>query len=836
MRNAGTEKERRAAGALLPGVRRFAENAPGVVCTEIQRGVCAPEGDFAMPMDEGQSAAVRHGKGPLLVLAGPGSGKTTVITHRIKYITEELGADPSRITVMTFTKAAADEMQRRAGEICAAAGSVRFGTFHSVALSVLREETGAGEDSIMQENIRYGIISDLCSEHFPDAEDRRETGKKMSLALTLAAGNGYTSCAAVPGVCTAEAFASFLADYRAAVKATGLITFDDMLTDAVELLESSSEVREKWQERCQWLLVDEYQDSNPVQEKFLLLLAGSGHNVTAVGDDDQSIYGFRGADPKVMLSFPEKFPGTDTVHLSVNYRSDTEIVEASQVLIENNTDRYAKTPSSASGPGGAVKLLRCSTPAWQGKMMATAVRERTAAGVPLGKIAVICRTNREIGPVIESFVKERIPYVSKEKADNVYEHWIARDIFAYMQLAAGIGGYRQFAAVANRPVRYVGRDALSSCGSEEEVKEYYRREGKDYIADLLDKADGYIAEAGECIKNGRALDALDIIENRIGYADFLRKRAEETGTDYGEYAGVLESLEGGASEHQMLGEWFAYIKKFTAELKSGNASGSDAVHIMTMHASKGLEFDTVLIPDAAEGFTPYRMAKLPSETEEERRMFYVALTRAEHECRIFTPRTANGKDTEPSRFVREIKKGLERLRLNEAGAEIMAAAERNRERISDAEIKENEDRISAPVPVPCVIPENIEKNTPVTHPSFGKGFVQGEKDGKISVFFENSGKIFVLDRDFCAENGLLSFGTEKKKPGRKKKEKDAGTAGVSAGKTSGSRTAGKKTAAEKKAAAEKKKTVRKQKTAETGSAEKASESAAGRRKRADGGN
>ena len=717
-------------------------------------------------MDKGQQKAIKHNKGPVLVLAGPGSGKTTVITHRLKYLLEEKNIDPSTILVVTFTKNAATEMQTRAISLCGdSINNATFGTFHAITFSILREEKGLAQEDVMPNNLRREIVKNLCTKYFPDRDDKKTFLNNALLDISLAQSKKEDIETFIPNICSIHDFIPFFEEYRQLVKNTGLITYDDMLFDCVELLENNKNVLKKWKARWEYILVDEYQDANPIQERFLELLAYPKNNIMVVGDDDQSIYGFRGADPKVMLDFPKTFKKAKEIHLETNYRSTNEIVLASKLLIRNNSLRYDKDPVAHKGSGQELFIKRESNADWQGKTIVKEIKKLKSNGVPYKEIALIFRTNRETGAFVEILTNANIPFHVNENIDNIYEHWIAKDIFSYIQFALGIKSENLLKQIINRPKRYVEKEVVNNLKpfTLENLKRYYNDLGKSYIVDSLDKLEKNIELIKEHLQNNNTFEALDVILNKIGYMSFLEERAKEIHISIEELNGIVDELSNAATKHPNITEWFSYIKSYTKEINNKNSGiydNEDCVELMTMHASKGLEFIAVFLPNLVEGQVPSSKAKTQMEIEEERRMFYVAMTRAKDYLYLISLRNYNGKEVEQTRFIKEIRKGLERIKLDEAKQLILDTAEKFKHTsMLDTVIKESEEN-KKNLKTPLYIPKEILKDTKVLHKDFGEGYVQEinpNNENKLKIYFVKFGKTFVIDKEFQIKNGLLNF-------------------------------------------------------------------------------
>ena len=303
-----------------------------------------------------QLEAIRHEKGPMLVLAGPGSGKTTVITHRVKYMLEHGRVNGSQILVITFTKAAAGEMKSRFEKIMGYSSGVTFGTFHSVFFMILRQAYGYNGSNIILESEKYQIIRSIIEKHNMEYNGQDDFAKNVIAEIDLVKSEltpigQYHSMNMKP-----EDFRIAYREYEEVLRANNKIDFDDMLVFTYELLRDRPDIRRMWQQRFRYILIDEFQDINRIQYQTVKLLLGKEHNIFAVGDDDQSVYGFRGADTRIMLGFPDDFPYTRMVCLSINYRCSSAIVESAGRIIKNNKKRYQKEIRSAFEKGQCERV------------------------------------------------------------------------------------------------------------------------------------------------------------------------------------------------------------------------------------------------------------------------------------------------------------------------------------------------------------------------------------------------------------------------------------------------------------------------------------------------
>lgn len=418
-----------------------------------------------------------------------------------------------------------------------------------------------------------------------------------------------------------------------------------------ELFDQRADILQAWQRKYRYILIDEFQDINRIQYEVIRMMALPENNLFIVGDDDQSIYRFRGARPEIMLGFEKDYPGTEKILLDQNYRSTEQIIGAAGRLIDHNKTRFSKDITAVRGLGRSVVAKEFADPGAEARAIAAQLRDYVRLGVPYEDIAVLYRTN--IGPrrLVEVLMEYNIPFHMRDKLPNLYEHWIARDILAYLRAAAGDMSRANLLRIVNRPIRYISRDALDGKTiSLEAVKSFYQ--DREWMVERVEQLE-------YDLKNIRTLPpgkAVNYIRKAVGYDDYLREYAGERQLDPEELREVLDQLQESAMPHASLEEWEAYMENYRRKLEEQAASRQlrqEGVHLMTMHSSKGLEFRVVFILDANEGVTPHHKAALDADLEEERRMFYVAMTRAKDRLHVYYVKERYHKKQAVSRFVEE---------------------------------------------------------------------------------------------------------------------------------------------------------------------------------------
>ena len=604
-----------------------------------------------MQFNNSQLKAVKHKTGPMLVIAGPGSGKTTVLTARIRNLIEEYSVNPANILVITFTKAAANEMKSRFNNMMGRSTNVTFGTFHAVFFMILRAAYNYSVDSIIKEDVRQNIIKQAIERSRLEPDDLNEmisniTGEISRVKTEAIDINAYYSAS-----CPEEEFRDIYKYYVKTLKKMGLIDFDDMLLYCHELLTTRRDILAKWQQKYQYILIDEFQDINKIQYDIIKLLAKPQDNLFIVGDDDQSIYGFRGSKPEIMLNFDKDYPDTDKVILDTNYRSTGNIVSAAGKVIAHNKVRFAKNINTVNDPGDKVDIIEFNTQAEEYEKIIDNIRKESASGGNYSDNAVLFRTNSTAAGFVRKLVEYSVPFVTRDGVPNVFEHWIARDVITYMNIAMGSRKRSDFLQIINRPKRYIGRDYLADAEiSFDNLEKYY--EDKNWMIERVDRLKYDI----RAMASMSPYAMINYLRKGVGYDGYLDEYAQSHNMQVRELYDVMDELMESARNFKTFNEWFAYIDEYGTKLRESYAAmdKQNAVILTTMHSSKGLEYPVVYIIDANEEITPHKKAVFAPEIEEERRMFYVAMTRAKRRLNIYYARKRYNKEIEVSRFVKEI--------------------------------------------------------------------------------------------------------------------------------------------------------------------------------------
>lgn len=604
-------------------------------------------------MTENQKQAVAHDKGPALILAGPGSGKTMVITYRVLHLIRECGVSPDNILVITFTRAAAEEMEERFFRLMGKrAVSVTFGTFHSVFFRILRHAYRYDAGNILKEEEKISIMNHLVAGLHLELEDVSEFAYGILEEISCFKNSREALAEFIPSNCTKGMFDRLYAGYEAELRRLNKIDFDDMLLMTYELLFKRPDICSIWQKKYQYILVDEFQDINQVQYDVIRLLAGKQQNLFIVGDDDQSIYRFRGARPEIMLGFQKDYPNAVQVVLDCNFRSTENIVRASENLIVHNQIRYEKSIQAAGESGEPVVIVECENLQAENEELIEKIKMHLQSGADYTDMAILYRTNTAARAVVEKLVEYNLPFQTRDRLQNIFEHWIAKDIFAYLEMAAGDMRRSTVLQVMNRPNRYIHREALDSeIISFSRLKAYYRE--KDWMIERIVSLEKDLL----LLQKMRPYAAINYIRKGMGYDTYIEAYAGYRHMKADEFYEILDGLMDSARNFAGLGEWKAHIAAYTDQLKEQsrkNRKDATGITLTTMHSAKGLEFEIVFVVDVNETIIPHHRAVEEEDIEEERRLFYVAVTRAKKYLYLLYTKERYHKRLKASRYLYEL--------------------------------------------------------------------------------------------------------------------------------------------------------------------------------------
>lgn len=605
-----------------------------------------------MNFNKSQQEAILHKDGPMLVLAGPGSGKTAVITQRTLNLIEEHHVNPANILVITFTRAAAQEMKHRFLRLAGKEKShVTFGTFHAVFFMVLKYAYHFESSNIVTEEQRYQFMREIISYHHLEYQDENEFIGEILGEISKVKNERIPLDHFYSSHCGEEIFRKIYTAYVRRLQQNRLIDFDDMLTYTYELFRQRPDILSAWQKKYQYILIDEFQDINQIQYDIMRMLAKPADNLFIVGDDDQSIYRFRGSKPEIMLQFTKVYPKAKVVTLDVNYRCTPAVVEASRRLISHNEERFKKTITAHRREQNPVRFFLFEDERQENTFLIDEIEKARAEGIPLSQIAVLFRTNVQPRLLMEQMLSRNMAFRTKDRIPNVYEHWIAKDFFAYIRIAQGSDKRADFLSIMNKPKRYIGRDSL--CEPHVAFDEWIRMyDEQPWIAERIEQ----LWHDTRVLNTLSPYAAINFIRRGIGYDDYIADYADYRNVNKDDLYDVADEILSNAKGYRTLEEWYTHIenyKKGLEELAKRGNSNEDAVVLATLHSSKGLEFEKVFLIDVNEGITPYKKAVLQPDMEEERRLFYVGMTRAKRSLTLCSVKTLHNKKVELSRFLKE---------------------------------------------------------------------------------------------------------------------------------------------------------------------------------------
>lgn len=606
--------------------------------------------------NKSQIQAISHMDGPAMVLAGPGSGKTTVITHRIKNLIEKAKVRPENILVVTFTKAAAISMQKRFSTLMNGGKGqlVTFGTFHSVFYKILRNSRRYEAKEILSERQKTDYIREIIVRYGISSNDISELSQNIINEIGNIKGNMLDVKEYEPSCCKREDFIKVYNAYTLELKKDGKMDFDDILNECYLLLKENTTILEQWRGLYKYILIDEFQDINRIQMNIIELLASPLNNIFVVGDDDQSIYGFRGARPEIMIEFKDYYPEAELIVLNVNYRSTQSIINVAGRVIENNKTRLDKCAHANNDKDFQPDIRKFRNQVEELKFVVSKIKEYENQGISLSEMAILVRNNSQIQE-ISSFLKNRkIEAKSGKHRSNIYNGMVAKDILSYVRGALKFDGTyfnEDLIYVLNKPQRYISRQVVLSVNMNiSAVRRIYSKNNIDSFLFHI-----------EMIRKLPPQAALSYIRKGAGYEEYLRLYAIENNIPMSGLLKQLEQLVQECSKFNTLEQWINSID--SAQNSEGQNFGkkssveggtNNRINIMTMHGSKGLEFKAVFIVDANQGIIPTSKALRERDFEEERRLFYVAITRAIDYLNIYAVEERLGCPIEVSMFVEEM--------------------------------------------------------------------------------------------------------------------------------------------------------------------------------------
>lgn len=606
-----------------------------------------------MAYNKSQIQAIAHGTGPCMVLAGPGSGKTAVIIQRTIDLIEKSHVKPENILVITFTKAAATEMKQRfLHRMGAGQSGVTFGTFHGIFFTVLKYAYHYSAANIIGEEQRYALLRDVCHSMHLQYEDEAEFFSGVFAEISKVKNERIPLESYYSSLCGEEVFRDIFKAYQSRMQKNGLLDFDDMLVYTYELFTQRKDILAMWQQKFQYILIDEFQDINQLQYDIIRMLALPENNLFIVGDDDQSIYRFRGSKPEIMLHFGEDYKKAKKVVLDVNYRCTKDIVEKSLRLIGHNSNRYPKDIRANSEAEDGVTLCSFDNTAKEAAFIIEQIKKSIEKGQRYSDFAVLFRTNIQPQYLMEQLLSHNIPFHTKDALPNLYNHWMVRDILAYLTIGKGSRRRKDFLQILNKPKRYLSRESLT-----DEMVDFLEweklYEEQPWIAERVVK----LSYDVKLLEKMSPYAAINYIRRGIGYEDYLREYATDHNRKPEELLDILDQIQESAKGFASVDKWVFHMKEYEEQLtwmaRQKNAN-PNSVELATFHSAKGLEFANVFIMEVNESWVPYRKSVLERDIEEERRLLYVGLTRAKEKLWISYVKEIHNKSSEPSRFIKEI--------------------------------------------------------------------------------------------------------------------------------------------------------------------------------------
>ena len=614
-------------------------------------------------LNQEQLNAVTHFNGPCLVIAGPGSGKTTVIINRVLYLIIMKKIVPKEILVITFTKAAAVEMKSRfLNQIKKLENKedmkqVTFCTFHSLFFLILKQAKGYTGENIITQKEKSDLFRQIIS--IPDinllySEDLLE----RFLAEVSCFKNSQSEITKYqPLSFENELFIVLFQSYENLKKEEQKIDFDDMVLDCINLLKTNKRCLYDWQKRFSFFMIDEFQDINHLQYMIIQLLIQPNNNLFVVGDDDQSIYSFRGSKPEIMLSFPNVFQKHLKIELPYNYRSTDEILKYSNLLISNNKNRFSKIQTTDKKARFKISLYEFISEKEEVKNIINYIEETKKRDEKLNNIAILFRTNQEAKRICNYLEVEDIPFQYTGYYNDFFSHFIIKDFISYLSFAFLEQKREFFFGFMNKPKRYISRKALTTEYVDfSALIKYYQ--GNESMKKRIRELEYHTKQ----LKNMNLYAAINYIRKGIGYESYLEEIARnkkftfEDKSLIEDWKQIMDRLQESAKKESLFKNW---LEKYSGkELESRFTSGNEdnCVTICTMHGSKGLEYHTVIIPGLNEGNIPYGKGTTYDNLEEERRLLYVAMTRAKERLILTYVNENRDSAKQKSRFIDEIFK------------------------------------------------------------------------------------------------------------------------------------------------------------------------------------
>ena len=609
------------------------------------------------PLNDEQKRAVGHHEGPCLVLAGPGTGKTTIIVNRVLNLIKKYKVEPENILVVTFTKAAAEEMHKRFMLLEGYTNTynqVTFGTFHSVFFKILKQYKNYKIEYLINENEKKSVIKSILNNMGLGFYGEGQALEDLLNELAYIENMLITERKFLPLSCGYSEFWAIYDQYKKYKVKANKFDFEDMVTHCYKLMIDNSQALHSLRMKYKYILIDEFQDINKSQLETIFLIADPLNNLFIVGDDDQSIYKFRGSDSKAMLRFPNQYKNTTVITLKTNYRSSKAILNSAMCVINNNSERYEKNLIACNGLGNNPYIVPVQDNEQEAQAVVLRIKELLKNGMDYSEMAVLFRTRIQSSAIIDNFILNRIPYTCSGGLSSVYNHWINNDIIGYLKASHNIDRNNNIYRIINKPYRKISKNIIANSMMYDKDMldvmlmqnsiEMYEKKKLKKLKSSLDK-----------IKTMNPGEGISYIRYYIGYEDYIRQWADKKNIKVKPLLEIMDEISASADRFGNIPEYLRHLN-LVKKIEYEGLKEKSSVKIMTMHKAKGLEFKTVFIIGANDGLTPYYLTDDYDKglLEEERRLFYVSMTRAKEQLYIYVPKYRYGKRAKPSRFLDEM--------------------------------------------------------------------------------------------------------------------------------------------------------------------------------------
>ena len=719
-----------------------------------------------MGLNSAQNEAVAHHDGPCMVLAGPGSGKTLTIAKRIEYLIQKHKVRPEEILVITFTKYASNEMKKRFLSVMGEQLPVTFGTFHGIYYGILKWACGIGQDNLLTDEERYQLLRQVIAESDKDGIRTEEEEKDYLKDLSTEIGRIKNDRLDIQTYESArfgkERFRTMYCDYEAAKKRWNKIDFEDMLLLCCQLFLKRPDILEKWQQKFRYILVDEFQDINQVQYDVVRMLAAPEDNLFVVGDDDQSIYKFRGANIKNILNFEQVYEDAKVIKLEQNYRSTSNILNAANAVIRNNCGRKDKTLWTDNGDGEKIHFRQFDSAYDEAEYIVGDIREHVDDGsCTYNDNAILYRTNAQSRMFEEKFVTANIPY-KVVGGVNFYARREIKDLLSYLKTVDNGQDDLAVRRIVNVPKRGIGLTSINRVqeyASTHEIGFYEALRAVDLIPNIgrgASRLDSFVALIEHFKADALDMSILDLMQeimDETGYIESLQAEdsieAETRIENIDELMSKIAAYEEACEEANEPATLSGFLEEvaLVADIDSLDES-SDYVVLMTLHSAKGLEFPKVYLAGLEDGIFPSYMTITsddPLEIEEERRLCYVGITRAKQRLTLTSAKSrmirGETQYNKVSRFIREIPR------------ELVAVGGQVKDKVEDIPKPTNYAQAKTAFKTKIFDPKQFQVKKAdtldygigdqVKHIKFGvgtvEGIVEGGKDYEVTVNFEKAG-------------------------------------------------------------------------------------------------